>query len=481
MGLLTVNEIAEMMDGTVIDGDPCITIGDYSLSSKEGDSETLFLPVVGERVDAHNFIADARSHGMIATTTERNRVEEDTEGMTYIAVDNTLAALQRLGSRYRKCFDVKCVGITGSVGKTSTKEMIASALYPSFKLVKTEGNKNGQYGVPIMVMRLNEETECLVLEMGVSIIGEMEKIAAVAQPKTAIVTNIGYSHVGNFGSREKTRREKLGIVNNMDEDGVLFLNGDDELLAELAPGSPNQKDISEIELYDETLEILGKIRRYSYGFSDWCDFKAENVVVKEDGSEFDYISKTMTKHIVLNVPGKHNVLNAVAAMAIAEVNGSDTEKAADGLSAYTQPSMRGNVEWLGSGICLIDDSYNASPDSVKSGLNILAGINNEGRKIAVLGDMLELGDYSEECHRLVGQSFIESGADILVAIGKESKATADEVTNKGQAEVYYYEDREEAEKFLLDEIKAGDCIICKGSRGMKLDETVKLIREKFKE
>ncbi|MCR4840742.1 MAG: UDP-N-acetylmuramoyl-tripeptide--D-alanyl-D-alanine ligase [Lachnospiraceae bacterium] len=477
---LTVKEIADMMGGCIISGNPETIIKDFSLSSKEGGEHTLFLPVVGERVDAHNFIKDAMEHGMTATLTERGKVEEGTEAMTYISVDNTLAALQRMGAAYRCRFDVKCVAITGSVGKTSTKEMIATALSASLKTVKTEGNKNGQFGVPLMVMKLEPDTECLVLENGVSIIGEMEKLSAVTQPDIAVVTNIGYSHVGNFGSRSITRREKLGIIDNMDEEGTLLLNGDDELLSELLAASPTGKCVSEEVLRADTLKAFKRIKVCSYGTGDWCDYKAVNVTLNESGSEFEYVSAKNHIGVSLQVPGKHSVLNAIAALACAERSGADVVLAAKALNSYRQPAMRGNVEWLKSGICLIDDSYNASPDSVKSGLNILSGITCEGRKIAVLGDMLELGDYSEKCHRLAGESFINSGADILVAVGKESAATADEVTKNGQAQVYHFEERKDAEDFILGLLKPGDCIILKGSRGMQLDETVKLIRERFK-
>lgn len=478
MGLLTVGEIAEMMGGTVLDGDPCITISDYSYNSKEGDSQTLFLPIVGERVDAHDFIRDAASHGMIATTTERNRIEDDTDGMTYIAVDNTRDAIQRLGARYRSCYDIPCIGITGSVGKTTTKEMIYCAVAESFNTVKTEGNRNGQLGVPLMCLKLDEDTECLILEMGVSEIGEMERLAAVAKPSAAVLTNIGMSHIGNFGAREKTRREKLAIVNEMDGNGMLLLNGEDELLAELAPGSPCQKDLNEILLYDKTLTAIEQIHRYSYGLSKWCDFRAENVAENDTGTEFDWIYRENSVKVRLNVLGKHNILNAVAAMALAYLNGADAEKAAEGLAKYKPIAMRGNVELLPDGVYLVDDSYNASPDSMRSGLEILGKVNNSGRKIAVLADMLELGEYSEECHRLVGKYVSDSGADLLCAIGKESEAMAEAVIESGKAEVIYFGGREEATDYLMGNVQPGDAVLCKGSRGMGLDKIAAALRER---
>ncbi len=480
MGLLTVGEIAEMMGGTVIDGDPCITISDYSYKSNEGDAQTLFLPIVGKKVDAHDYIADAAAHGMIATTTERNRVEENTAGMTYIAVESTREAVQQLGRRYRSCFDVPCIGISGSVGKTSTKEMIYSAVAGSLNTVKTEGNRNGQLGVPLMCLRLDEDVECLVLEMGVSEKGEMERLASIAKPTAAVLTNIGMSHIGNFGAIENTRREKLAIINEMDENGVLLLNGEDELLAELAPGSPCQKDLNEVLMYEKTQEAMGRIKRYSYGLSKWCDFRAENVCRNEEETEFEWVYKEQRKRVVIYAPGRHNVLNAVAAMSLAYLSGADIDKAVKGLAEYEPPAMRGNREILKNGVYLIDDSYNASPDSMKSGIEILDGLENKGRKIAVLADMLELGDYSEYCHRLVGKYVAASKTDILCTVGKEARYIAEEAESAGQKEVYVYDDKSSALDFILGAVREGDAVLCKGSRGMELDSIADALRENAK-
>ncbi len=476
MGLLTVKEIAEMMDGSIIDGDPCITISDYSYNSKEGDSQTLFLPIVGENRDAHDFIADAQANGMIATLTERGRVEENTAGMTYIAVDSTKDAIQRLGMRYRMCFSPKCIGITGSVGKTTTKEMIAAALEGSKKIIKTEGNKNGQLGLPLMTLKLDENTEALILEMGVSIIGEMERLARIARPDIAVVTNIGFSHVGNFGSRENIRREKLGIINEMDENGILLLNGENELLSELIPGSPDRKEISSLGLYPKTVESLEKITILSYGFGEWCDFRAEQVKSDALGSSFTFRYKDTLFPVKLKVSGDHNILNAVAAIACAVLTGADTGEALKYLGQYEPLAMRGRIEKTANGVWLIDDSYNASPDSMKSGLWLLGSAVCEGRKIAMLADMLELGDYSEELHRLVGKYAAASGADIIICVGKQAAYIADEAARNCGKEIKSFDTREEAEQYLLEILVPGDCVLCKGSRGMKLDLTASLLR-----
>lgn len=468
-----------MMDGTVIDGDPCITISDYSYSSKEGDSQTLFLPIVGERVDAHNFIKDALGHGMIATVTERGEVEEDTEGMTYISIDNTQAAIARLGMRYRRCYDVPCIGISGSVGKTTTKEMIYSALRSQLNVVKTEGNKNGQLGVPLMCLKMDEDTECLVLEMGVSLPGEMLNLANIASPNLAVLTNIGMSHIGNFLAKENTRKEKLAIINKMDDSGVLLLNGEDELLAELLPGSPNQRDLEDIDLYPETRQVIGNIKRYSYGLSKWCDFYGDDIETDGQKTCFTFRHGEVAIPVEINVTGRHNVLNAVVALAFATILELDMSLSIESLKEYKPIAMRGNVEELDKDITLIDDSYNASPDSMKSGLEILGNVDCLGRRIAVLADMLELGDYSKECHSLVGKYVANSKTNILVAIGTESQAIADEAAKEESIEVYHYDNKEDAWEYLSENIGAGDTIIFKGSRGMGLDKLAAKVREKY--
>lgn len=475
---LSIKEIAEMMEGTVLCGDPSLMIREYSFSSKEGDAETLFLPTVGERVDAHDFIADAMHTGMAATVTERQRIEPGTESMTYLAVDNTRDALQRLGRAVRLRYAaVPMVAITGSVGKTTTKEMIYATLQTAGNVLKTEGNKNGQLGVPLMMLRLSQNQRNAVIEMGMSLFGEMERIARVAQPNYAVITNIGVSHIGNLLTQENIRREKLCIINQIQKPAIVFVNGDDPLLAELCPKSPAFKGYNKISLYPKTREQLDKVQFRSYGMAKWCDYRAENLEILEDGVRFDYCHEEVSEKVVLHVMGQHNVSNAIAAMAVAEAEGIPGFVAKRGLSDYRPMAMRGNVEQLSGGICLIDDTYNASPDSMKSGLDILETISHKGRKIAVLADILELGEQSERCHRLVGTYVAEHSVDILLTVGSEAREIAKEAGKKKKIAVQSFDTREEAGAYLLEILKAGDAVLLKGSRGMGLDRLAKQVRE----
>lgn len=475
---LSIKDIAEMMEGTILAGNPELVINDYSFSSREGNADTLFLPTVGERVDAHDFIADAMNNGMLATVTERGKVEPGTEAMTYIAVDNTRDALQRLGKAWRQRYErIPVVGITGSVGKTTTKEMIYATLQTGGVVLKTEGNKNGQLGVPLMMLQLSGNQKNAVIEMGMSMFGEMARIAAVAQPNYAVITNIGVSHIGNLLTQENIRKEKLCILNCIKKPAVVFVNGDDPLLAAMCPNSPKFAGYDNIDLYPETREQLANVQFRSYGTASWCDYRAENQEILPEGVAFDYCHDEVSERVTLQVMGSHNVSNAIAAMAVAEAEGIPGFVAKRGLFDYRPMAMRGNVEQLEGGICLIDDTYNASPDSMKSGLDILETVKNEGRKIAVLADILELGEQSEKCHRLVGTYVAQHSVDILLTVGTEAKAIAKEAGKKKGIKVQSFDSREEAGEYLVKLLTKGDAVLLKGSRGMGLDRLAKQVRE----
>lgn len=478
MNVLSIGDIATRMGATILSGDPEHLISDYSFNSREGKEQTLFLPTVGERVDAHNFIPDARRNGIRCTVTERGIVPEGCEDMTVLAVDSTREALHRLGASVRNDYaDLPMVGITGSVGKTTTKELVAAALSAGGTVLKTEGNKNGQLGVPLMMMELSKEQDFAVIEMGMSMFGEMARLSKVAMPNYAIITNIGVSHIGNLGSRENIRKEKLCIINDLKKPAVVFVNGDDELLSELVPASPNFHGYESIALYDETREKLSEVTFLSYGKADWCDYRAEDIFLSDTEVRFRYVGRKEETTVTLPIPGAHNVGNALAALALSEWLNVSAETAKAGLMTYRPMAMRGNVEWLKSGVCLIDDTYNASPDSMKSGLGILDSMKGTGRRIAVLADILELGDQSEACHRLVGTYVAESKTDILLTVGKDAHFIAEEAQKKPGLTVYSFTQKEEAEACLLILLAAGDMVLLKGSRGMGLDQLAKMVRE----
>ena len=479
----TVSEIAEGMGARILCGDPDRIVGKYSFSSKEGDADTMFVPMKGERVDAHDFIADAYAGGMRVTTTERGEIVPGTEGMTYLAVDDAREAWQRLGAFFRtKHAGVPMIAITGSVGKTTTKELTALALSPVGNVLKTFGNRNGQLGVPQMMAELSDDTDCAVIEMGMSLPGEMGRIAEVAMPDHAAITNIGLSHIGNLGSQEGIRREKLSIVNRLREGGTLFINGDDPLLRVLCPDCPEYKGPDGILMYDKTRERMQSLTVVAYGSEAWCRYRYAAEQLGEESARFVFEGPNGSQEVSLAVTGHHNVSNATLAIAVAETFGVDMDKAAEALSTYRPISMRGGREMLPGNILLIDDTYNASPDSMRSGLDVLCAAKAE-RHIAMLADMFEMGDHAEEGHRRVGRDVAERPVDVLITVGELSEAIADEARKRceelGETKmIRSVRTREEGRDCLLGLLREGDAVLLKGSRGMKLDEVADALRKR---
>lgn len=464
-------EIAEIVNGKIVAGDGLAEITDCSTDSRERGEGLLFVPVIGERVDAHDFIADAYKNGMRAVFTSRGEVVPGTEGMTYIQVEDTVAALQQFAAHVRDGFNIPIIGVTGSVGKTTTKEMIAAALAAERKVLKTEGNMNSQVGLPKMMLRLKEEHEIAVIEMGMSLPGEMARLARVAKPTCAVITNIGVSHIGQLGSKENIRREKLNIINELPERGLIVINADDPLLAELKTAR------GRVGVDETTKEKLVSHRIVTYGTGENADYQATDISYMGDKTFFLLSKKNdvVMQPVILSTLGEHNVLNALAAIAVAEYFDVEPKSAVKGLMAYEPTAMRGGKQ-VKNGITVIDDTYNASPDSMKGGIDILLATKAE-RRIAVLADMLELGALSESCHREVGAYLAakkanetpEKSADLLVAIGTEARYFA--AAAEG-IEAHCFENNKEALQFLKGYLKEGDAVLVKGSRGMHLEEIV---------
>jgi UDP-N-acetylmuramoyl-tripeptide--D-alanyl-D-alanine ligase len=448
---MTAGEAAQICGGRVLVGDPAAEITSVTSDSREIKPGALFIPLIGEKTDAHRFIGKAFAAGASASLTQE-QVEPDGSGVL-IAVDDTLAALQKLAAAWRARYTGPVVGITGSVGKTTTKEMTAMAISAGRNVMKTEGNRNSQIGLPLTIFRLSPEYGAAVIEMGMSEFGEMSRLAAVASPDYAIVTNIGLSHIGNLGSQQNIRSEKLHITDRFHEGSVLFLNGDDPLLAELRGTLP--------------------FRTLFYGTQPWCDFRAEDIRLGAESSEFRYAAPGgETGELRLPVPGMHCVLDALAGLAVAQQLNVPLSDAAASLACYRSPAMRMQIRRTG-GITVIDDSYNSSPDAAKSSVSVLCGFHG-GRRIAVLADMLELGSFSRQGHFDVGAYAAEAGIDLLITVGTEARAIGEGALSvRPELEYYACSTNAEAVETLGRILRAGDSVLVKGSRGMKTDEIVK--------
>ncbi|MCR5214860.1 MAG: UDP-N-acetylmuramoyl-tripeptide--D-alanyl-D-alanine ligase [Eubacterium sp.] len=470
---ITIGKILEVTGGKLIgkvDPDymaPLLDteITDIATDSRDVKEGILFVAFKGEKIDAHKFIPK------VACLTKAILTEEDEEmikagadgallpeNVAYIKVDSTIEGLQKLGAYVRGLYPNKVIGVTGSVGKTTTREMITCALSSSLNTYHTIGNMNSQVGVPVMTSRmLDQPSDISILEMGISIPGEMDRLAKVVKPDIGVVTVIGVAHIEFLKTREGIREEKLRIASQMDENGVLFLNADDPLL----------------------WEMKGKLKHkvYFYGTNPEADFVAEDIRVDDDTNSYTYRHGNTKMLVTLNVLGVHNVLNSLVSLAIADYLGLDLTKAATSLENFE--GLRQRVIKADGGYTIIDDTYNASPDSMKAALKVLQSMDNIGNRIAVLGDMFELGPDSGKYHKEVGE-FIntlkaEDGSSAihrLITIGNESSYINQAVENNMEIESLHFNDKEEASDYIKKTLKPGDAILFKASNGMKFKEIV---------
>ena len=458
MEAITAGEIVKAVDGILLAGNPETVIDNICIDSREAEEGSLFVPIIGEKVDAHKFIAQVLDHGAAGVLMSHGDVVAADK--VHILVKDTVKALGALSAWYRRKFQMPIVGITGSVGKTSTKEMIGAALETGFHIMKTAGNQNSQIGVPLTLFRMEKGQELAVVEMGISEFGEMENLVRFVAPDVAVVTNIGEAHIAQFGKKENTMKEKLKIAMNFTEKQRIFLNGDDPLLRQAA----------------EAMKCPVTL----FGTSEGCDYRAENIHIEDGKNCFTLVYPEGKEDIVIQQLGLHNVLNAAVAIAIARYFGIEPETAKKGLKDYEGIPMRQQINHLSRGIKVIDDTYNASPASVKSGVDVLMQLDNPGRKIAVLGDILELGDVSRQCHYDTGLTIAREALDLIVTVGQEMKALAKAVIDSGEGiAVCSFDTNEETIPWLLANVSDGDAVLVKGSRGMHEEEVVKALREKF--
>lgn len=470
--------LAEAVGGKLLSGNGELLITSVSTNSKEIQPGALFVPIIGERVDAHSFIGMALENGAVATFTQRE-IKTYQEGKAYIQVTDTLRALQLAAAYYRSQFSMPLIGITGSVGKTTTKEMIAAALSTRKKVLKTKGNMNSQVGLPLMMFELEEDMDVAVIEMGMSEVGEMHRLSIVAKPDMAVMTNIGVSHIGQLGSKENIRKEKLNIIDEFAGDNPIYVNGDDALLGEIKDFVDMARQGKEVprELFDgDTCKKLGEIQVVEFGTSEKCMYHGEDIKTVGENTHFTYVSESGREEVVLSVLGNHNVNNAVVALAIAEKLGIQPSVAKEGLAEYQPIDKRGQV-FESNGVKIVDDTYNASPDSMKSGADMLLAMQDLNRKILVLADVLELGEVSRECHYEVGISLAMKQLDAVICVGTEAKAICEGIKDNTSAILTrHFENKEQAIVFLKEYVKEGDGILVKGSRGMHMEEVVEALK-----
>lgn len=420
-----------------------ILITGVSTDTRTIEKGNLFVCIVGEKMNGHNFVSAAVSSGAAAIVAS----EEIDCSVPVIYVKNTVDALIEISAFYRSLFSPKIVGVTGSVGKTSTKEMIYAALSGSLNTVKTAGNQNNEIGLPHTLFKIDDSTEAAVIEMGMVQKGEIDVLTRAVRPQVAVITNIGVSHIENLKTRENILSAKLEIENGLSENGVMVLCGDNDLLA----------------------TTKGKLSHRSvyYGINgDDLDVYADNICYGDGKTDFVIHQGNKAYSATIPTVGEHNVLNALAAFSVCDILGLDKEVSVKALENFENAGSRQKV-YKTDGITVIEDCYNASPDSMKAALWVLKNIEAE-RKIAVLGDMLELGDISKESHVKVGL-WAKETADLVFAFGPQAKNIKETVGENA----YHFENRDLLISALKRELKRGDAVLFKGSRGMKLEEVIK--------
>ena len=468
---ISIEELARVSGGRILFGHEGIGFDNITTASGKIKGNDLFVPVIGEKTDGHLYIRPAFENGAEMALTQEPEVEaglaefRDTKGL--VLVDSTVRALQQFAAYMREThFTMPFIGVTGSVGKTTTREMIAAALRSGKRVYTTKGNANSQVGVPITVFETEEDAELAVVELGISDFGEMEQISSICSVETAVMTNIGISHMAQFGTQQNILLEKLHILSEQGPDICLILNGDDPILRELTEESIHRMGIA----------LKRKITIRRYGMDKGNDYRTQDIRKENGYPSFDLVlgGKSAGIRVSLSVPGDHMIMNALAALAVCDRYGLDLRKAAASLGDFTGFEGRGNrIER--NGYTIINDSYNASPASVKSGLSVLADMTAGGRKIAVLGDMRELGDQERQHHLEVGRYIAENmkDLDLLYTYGELAALIGDPVEKAGKIRVQRYLEFEALQKDLEAELKPGDILFVKGSLTMGLGRLIK--------
>ena len=458
MEALTLAQVLEAVGGTLIgpQADLHQTVTEVSTDSRNVPQGCLFLPLEGERFDGHSFINNALEQGAAGCLTARER-ESYLPGKFYIKVRSTRRALRDLARYYKELFPIPFVAVTGSVGKTTTKDMVAAVLGEKYSVLKTEGNLNNDIGVPLTLLRLKPEHQIAVLELGMNHAGEIDYLSELVEPDVALITNVGDSHIENLGSREAIFAAKCEIFNHLKVGGTAILNGDDAMLATLKGKLP------------QTTLMVGN--------GEGLDYTAYDV--ESDG--VGHIScqvKTPHGKFQADIPalGAHMVYPTLMATAVGELFGMEADQITRGIRAFLPTKMRMNVVTCPGDVVILNDAYNANPQSMRAAAAVL-GDARDRRRVAVVGDMKELGQNSAMFHQAVGGYFAQAGVERLIAIGDLAKYMAQGAVQAGmsQEQVSYFPDLEQAKEALSREIRAGVTILVKASRSMAFEKIVEYL------
>lgn len=454
--------IARVIEGEIIgELDETLPIQGVSTDTRTLRPGNLFIPLdIGNRFDGHQFVREAIAKGAAAVLWQNNRPDAPTD-LPLIYVEDTLKSLQELARAYRQELSVRVIGITGSNGKTTTKDMVAAVLATTYKIHKTKGNLNNHIGLPLTLLQLSEETEMAIFEMGMSNAGEIVFLTKLAQPDVVIITNVGESHLLQLGTREAIAKAKLEILAGLHENGLFIYYGDEPLIEQFLP---------------EAEQPLGLLR-FSFGSAEKNDFYPIAIMSEQAGSYFQ-INIEKSPNFYIPVLGQHNVINALAAIAVGKYMGVSDLDLLKGLRSLEMTSMRIERVPTASKAMILNDAYNASPTSMRAAIRLLEEMKGYKRKIVVLGDMLELGQNEQAYHQEVGHELQPQYIDLIYAYGRLGEFIAEAArTRFSSKQVKWFTDKAELIRQLQATVSEGDLVLVKGSRGMKLEEVVNALKE----
>ncbi|MDO5557477.1 MAG: UDP-N-acetylmuramoyl-tripeptide--D-alanyl-D-alanine ligase [Clostridia bacterium] len=457
---ILVSDIIEVTGGRLIYGDEDTICQDFSKDTRTIKKGDIYIGIKGESFDGNLFYEDAVKKGakvcILQGIPDKDIIKYD--NVSIIKVEDTIIALQKIATYKRSLYNIPVIAITGSVGKTSTKDIIASVVSKKYKVLKTQGNLNNQIGAPLTVLNLRDHT-AMVIELGMNQFNEISNLTKIVKPDIAIITNIGTAHIGNLGSKENILKAKLEILEGLKIGGTVVLNNDDELLHSWA--LKNEK----------------KYKIVTYAMEEESDYKAKNIKIGEDRSYF-YFGE---EKIIVPIGGRHFIYNALCAMAVGKILGIKQKDINSGIEEFELSKRRMDISVIRNDVTIINDAYNANYDSMRAALEYLGNVKDK-RKIAVLGGMLELGDFSRELHEKVGIEVYKNKIDILVVVGGLAQSIKEKVLllnkQKKVVNVYSTGNNDDATEVLEKVIKKGDVVLFKASNMMRFEEIIAKISNK---
>ena len=444
--MIYVRDIIDRFGGTLVCGNMDLEIKNISKDTRVINEGDIYLGIKGESFDGNKFYSDAFDKGAIACILDNiDGIDDKYKDKTIILVDDTIRLIQELAKYKRSLYDIPVIGVTGSVGKTSTKDMIYSVLSTKYKVLKTEGNNNNHIGLPLTILRLKDE-DVMILEMGMNHFGEITLLTDIAKPTIGVITNIGTAHIGNLGSRENIMKAKLEIVEGLN--GPLIVNSDNDIV------------------YDNLDYIKSISDVITIGVDNDSDYKAN--IIEDNRFIVDGVE------IESPVNNRAFIYNSMMGYVVGKLCNVDDSDIRRGISNLNLSANRLEYKEYRDGIVFIDDSYNASLDSIKSSLEIL---RNEkcNRRIAVIGDVLELGGYSENIHKEIGNEIFNSNLDYVITVGEYTKHTDKYLKDNGFSNVKHFDKENDSYSFIEGLLREGDVVLFKGSHGIKLNNIVKYL------